>query len=165
MTRKEAIKSCRESIKELVAESQSTRNEIRQKIRDLKWKPEAATELPRIRAAQKTVASPAQTKELRAALKALRRPETGDERYDLWNAKRRTTTCDRTTFFAYAILRGRTRASMERSPISSDYAKELAFWTLNEIQKHYPDCKWTREDITAWILGEARASLTWEWAA
>lgn len=103
-----AIKILRAKFKAHAADGAACRASIAK----LKWKdtPEAQDALRAVRAARKAGGHKTLGKR---SLKPHKRPETGSERYSLWNNKRQVGSEARHCLLAIGLLKGRSYLSME----------------------------------------------------
>jgi hypothetical protein len=152
MTRKEAIQACKREIKNYVEQSRS----LRQEIRSLKWKPGVEEQFGKIAHARRSLDHVA-LGAARAGLKAYRRPETGDQRYDLWSRKRSTASQIRALSLVYAILRGRQYKTVEPKtpPMTSWVLSCLVDDVHTWLSSLYPEQSCTQADVEGWLLGMA----------
>jgi hypothetical protein len=149
-----AIKCLRLKFKAHAAEGSS----IRATISSLKWRdtPEAQDALRTVREAKRAGGRRTIGKRL---LKPYRRPETGDERYALWNDKR-SVGCDaRYCLLAMGFLKGRPYRSIEpegSSPLPYTY-KHL-HRLIQEALGDQADLKaeLTEQRIADWLNGTAK---------
>ena len=147
-----AIKILREKTKASAAEGSTLRSSISR----LTWKdtPEAQEALRTVRAARKAGGRQTLGKRL---LKPYRRPETGSERYDLWNSKRTTGFETRHLLLAMGLLKETPYSKMEPGcihPPSCAYILDLIHEALgdNEALKS----EWTQERIVDLVLVSAK---------
>lgn len=91
--------------------------------------------------------------ELRATRKALRNPESGAERYNLWNQKRRQGSLSRHHMLAIGFLRGTTYLRMERNCAGSNKpsAKWIHTTILAAFQLAGEVCRWTEDNVKTWL--------------
>ena len=104
-------------VKHYVSLSRQTRAEIAQ----LKWKPEHAEEARRLQRVPSTIAPTGRKK----TLKGWARPETGPQRYSLWDEKRSLGRGARTAHLLYAIIRGIPYVKVESNAKTRPWAKGL----------------------------------------
>lgn len=129
--------------------------DIRSQINVLRWKPgsEAIVKASRAKDAsgRKTVG--------KKALKAHRRPETGQERYCLWYEKRSLRSDIRELMLAYGLLRGAPYKKLEAKCDEGNAPYVTA------IVKHLTDrgLPITKAEVTAWLEGGPAPS--WKQAA
>lgn len=145
-----AIKSLRAKKNALVEETQG----IRAKIHSLKWKdtPEAKEAFRTLRAARKAGGRQTVGKRL---LKPFRRPETGSERWSLWNDKRANRSEIRHLQLAIGLLMERPYLSME--PRCDESSKPSCAYILDLIHEALGEdtalkAEWTQEKIVELIL-------------
>lgn len=124
-----------------------TQRGIRRQIQELSWKPGSMPEVARLRSERD-----ADGKRLHGnkALKPFRRPETGPDRYRLWDEKRGRKDEARVHNVLYGMLRGRKYAQIERNPadpISSEYL-------FNVLRCYELNSPFEMIEIGRWILGE-----------
>jgi hypothetical protein len=93
---------------------------------------------------------------VRAERKALRNPESGSERYDLWSQKRRQGNLSRHHMLAIGFLRGRAYLTMERTCAEAN--KPSAKWVHDTILAAFllagEVCPWTKDHVKAWLAGD-----------
>lgn len=101
---------------------------------------------------------------VRAERKALRCPESGAERYDLWNQKRRQGDLSRHHMLAIGFLRGRAYLTMEKACAETN--KPSAKWIHNTVTAAFQlageVCPWTQDHIKTWLAGEVAAEAAAE---
>lgn len=121
---------------------------IRRKINALKWKPGGQEALAKIRAERPRVSG-------KADLKEYRRPETGLERYDLWNEKRAAGDEARYLMLAYGAIRGRAYKKIE--PKCGDGNAPSASRIWDRLADFIDPKLWTtitESAIEAWLSGK-----------
>lgn len=122
---------------------------LRRQIQDLTWKPGSQAEISRIRSERDEAGK---RKRGRKALKTFRRPETGPERYDLWNEKRGGKDEARLYHVLYGMIRGRSYAQIERNPKEPISSESL--WTVLTSYAEVAEDHDTLVQIGEWVLGE-----------
>lgn len=97
---------------------------VRKEIFNLKWKPETASEARALLAlsGQDPAASGRKKK-----LREMARPETGPQRYKLWDDKRAIKSVTRTMQLAYAFVRGALYRSVEPKCDSAPWGSSIFF--------------------------------------
>ncbi len=145
MTRKEQIQTIRKHLLAAVAVGTG----ISREIQSLAWASGRPPGLPVTRDGQGHRTSG------KRALKPYRRPETGPQRYTLWNEKRSAGEISRYLGLALGFLRGRPYLTIEKTtdtPVSGSYLHRV-------LVHHLPGEEISREDIDRWLAGEAIQSL------
>ena len=137
-------------LKKIIKEKAAEGTKVRQEIESLKWKPEAMAE---VRSARTKRDESGRKTSGKKALKAFRRPETGQERYHLWNDKRSVGYDARIALLAYGVYRGMPYARIEKC---ADTNKPSA-WTLHNFLAAYLSkeaaAAFTKETIQGWLDG------------
>ncbi len=156
------------ALKNEIKEAVETSRAIRAQINRLKWKPEGRVQVATILAQRRyenslfgkglPVAEVMKSISFKgngkADLKPFRRPETGPERYSLWDDKREAGEHARYLLLAYGALRGRSYARVE--PKCAENNKPSAYMIWNAMPDHVypgPDSTWTEKNIEAWLKG------------
>ena len=139
--RKEQIQIIRAALRQSVALSTNIRNEIR----TLAWVDGSPPRLVSERNAQ------GQKVTGKRALKPFRRPETGPERYHLWDQKRDVGTDSRYLLLALGLVRGIPYTRIERKADTLPSAYRL----FSLLSKLLPENPPTQEACARWLAGEA----------
>jgi hypothetical protein len=98
----------------------------------------------------------------RAERKALKRPETGPERYQLWNEKRGQGDVTRHQSLSVGFLRGVPYLTMERA--CDPRNQPSSRWIHEAIVEAFGQetCPYTQENVEAWLAGAVSAEVAAE---
>ncbi len=160
ITRTDAIRACKAAIKKSIQEVKAGRTKVRAEINTLAWQPQAEAVLPLLRAKQKEQkdGNRASAQTLRQEIKALRRPETGEQRYQL----RVHMPCDpscRVLLLTYGLLKDRPYKTVETKIRQAPewQTKGLLNMLRGEILQKLgvldPSGGWKEQHITDWFAG------------
>ena len=119
---------------------------LRRQIQELSWVPESAPEVQRLRSER---AEDGRRRYGKKALKAFRRPETGPERYALWDRKRAGKFDARYQQVLLGMLRGRSYTQIEPSREDNVYADYLH----KLLVQYDPSTSITEGEIGEWVAG------------
>ena len=137
-----------EQLKDEIRRLASEGAQFRKQIQELAWKPDTLVEVAKLRAQRDLFGHRCIGK---TELKRFRRPETGQERYDLWRSKRQTGSNARYAYLAYGMLRGKAYLTIE----SKCEVMPNAWAILRTID---PSTKWGEASL-------AKTALIRDWLA
>ena len=135
-----------------IAEKASEGRKIRGQIAALQWKEGTASEVAKLRAQRDPSGQRCVGKR---ALAAFRRPETGPERYALWDEKRSVGREARIHLLVLGLLRGVSYERIERTCVVEDRPSAR---TLRRVLQSY-GVEMTEETIQGWFDGAVVAPL------
>lgn len=142
--RKEAIEKLCQDIKKYETDQRAIAGEIR----ELAWKPGSLPEVQRLRSERDVDGRRAHGHK---ALKPYRRPETGSERWSLWESKRSGARQVRDRLVLLGLLRGRSYQSIERSTRNEALDSEWIFRLLCQYGK---PVEISSSDVGNWLVGD-----------
>jgi len=143
-----------EALKNEIKGQVETIRGIRGKINGLKWKPGTEEKVAAVRAKSRPRGNRQDCPLGKADLKEFRRPETGPERYALWNEKRDEGITARYLLLAYGALRGRSYKQIE--PSCREGNEPVAGWIWSKLSDFVEPKLWstlTESSIEAWLKG------------
>jgi len=141
-------------LKKAVCEKATEGREIRKQIEALTWKEGSLPEVQAIRSKRDASGHCVAGKR---ALKEFRRPETGPERFDLWNQKRWAGWEARTALLAYGLVRGRAYKTIEASCAPGN--EPSSYNILKLLEGILPSGKVTEAVIKEWLKGGPAPAL------
>lgn len=151
---KQALNQLRQEIRGKAEEG----GRIRRAIEALVWKEGSLPEVQAIRSKRDASGHRVEGKK---ALKKYRRPETGPDRYSLWDEKRGVGSGARIYLLLYGMVRGRTYQSIERK--CDEPPSSYLLWI--NLAKLLGQDRTTQKDIQAWLDGGEAPSLAGREAA
>lgn len=139
------MKNAKNTLKQLIKDQAENGRKIRLEIQALKWKEGRPP-------VQKDVSGRKVTG--KKALKAFRRPETGPQRFGLWDAKRSEGYLARVYLLLLGLLRGRTYLSIEAKvhPWNKMSARTL-HKSLGNVLDAEKMTHFSEAGIKAWLEG------------
>jgi hypothetical protein len=151
---KNVLKRLRQEIKDKAVAG----NQVRRAIESLAWKEGSAPQVQAIRSKRDASGHRVEGKK---SLKKFRRPETGPERYSLWDEKRSVGSGARIYLLLYGMLRGRPYLSIEKKCDEAPSAYLLGITVAQVLGQD----RATQKDIQAWLDGGEAPSLAGREAA
>lgn len=150
-------------LKKIIKERTAESTKVRQEIEALKWKPEALAE---VRSAQAKRDGSGRKTSGRKSLKAFRRPETGQDRYHLWNDKRSLRHEARTALLAYGVYRGVPYVRIEQKCAEGNKPSAWAIHSFLEAHlSKEAAATFTKEALQTWLDGGEAPRLASQEAA
>lgn len=142
-------------LQEIVRKSAARSVAIRKEIHDLAWTPGSEEDVRRILSERN---SDGQRLNGKKALAPFRRPETGQDRYCLWNEKRAEGCTARMALLALWMLRGRPYSAIEPKVAKGNEPSTWGIWSVLKQAGAEVDKKL----IQAWLEGGAAPVVTKE---
>ena len=147
----EQFKQIKKEVTQHIKGQSAESSRLRGKIGSLAWKPGSQEAVARTRANKNPDGHRISGK---SELKQYRRPETGEERNQLWQARGSIGSDTRILLLLLGMLRNRTYRQIESHEELPLYLQGTGLWLLNhELKRFWSDHKITVEQFKAWLQG------------